>query len=165
MLKLVNILLLLCFKYRYCLLRQILKVNLVPACAPQQKIIGNTLVKKFGGFIKFDEYLITFFLCRYFDKQIHYNTLSGILLNFKIMASYFTWTEAKKYDLVSLVQKENGHIKSDESYKVKWDKILAKLKEKAGFLELCIQSAALKNTFLLHCKSGCKSMTSRDVRP
>jgi hypothetical protein len=64
------------------------------------------------------------------------------------MSSYFTWTEAKMHEFMCLVQKENGHMKTNVSFKDKWDKILSLLKAKPGFTEISIQSTALKNTYL-----------------
>ena len=63
------------------------------------------------------------------------------------MTSYFNWTEAKKYEFICLVQKENGHRKTDVSYKIKWETILTKLKDKTNFSELSIKAPALQNTF------------------
>lgn len=63
------------------------------------------------------------------------------------MTSYFNWTEAKKYEFACLVHKEHGHMKTDVSYKVKWENILTKLKAKPNFSELSIKSPALQNTF------------------
>lgn len=62
-------------------------------------------------------------------------------------SSYFSWTEAKKYEFACLVQKEYGHMKTDVSYKTKWETILTKLKAKTNFSELSIKSNALQNTF------------------
>eukprot|EP01036_Dinobryon_divergens_P036041 gene36041-46832_t len=64
------------------------------------------------------------------------------------MSSYFTWTEAKKHEFMCLVQKENGHMKTNVSFKDKWEKILSLLKAKPGFIDISIQSTALKNTYL-----------------
>ena len=66
---------------------------------------------------------------------------------FQIMTSYFNWTETKKYEFICLVQKENGHRKTDVSYKIKWETILTKLKDKTNFSELSIKAPALQNTF------------------
>ena len=63
------------------------------------------------------------------------------------MASYFNWTDANKYEFAALVHKEHGHMKTEETYNVKWEKILNKLKEKSNFSELSIKAPALRNTF------------------
>jgi hypothetical protein len=62
-------------------------------------------------------------------------------------SSYFSWTEAKKYEFACLVQKEYGHRKTDVSYKIKWETILTKLKAKPNFSELSIKAPALQNAF------------------
>ena len=38
-------------------------------------------------------------------------------------------------------------MKTEETYNVKWEKILTKLKEKSNFSELSIKAPALRNTF------------------
>jgi len=63
------------------------------------------------------------------------------------MASYFNWTDANKYEFAVLVHKENGHMKTEETFNAKWDKIHARLKEKPNFSDLNIKSPALRNTF------------------
>ena len=63
------------------------------------------------------------------------------------MTSYFNWTEAKKYKIICLVQKENGHRKTDVSYKIKWETIVIKLKDETNFSELSIKAPALQDTF------------------
>ena len=63
------------------------------------------------------------------------------------MASYFNWTNTNKYKFAALVHKEHGHMKTEETYNVKWEKILTKLKEKSNFSELSIKAPALRNTF------------------
>ena len=63
------------------------------------------------------------------------------------MASYFNWTDANKYEFAALVHKEHGHMKTEETYNVKWEKILTKLKEKSNFSELKIKAPALRITF------------------
>lgn len=63
------------------------------------------------------------------------------------MASYFNWTDANKYEFAVLVHKESGHMKTDETFNAKWERILAKLKEKPNFADLNIKFNALRNTY------------------
>ena len=63
------------------------------------------------------------------------------------MTSYFSWTDAKKLEFATLVHKKQGHMKTDVSYKVKWETILTELKAKENFSDLSIKSTALQTTF------------------
>ena len=63
------------------------------------------------------------------------------------MTSHFRWTDAKELEFVKLVYKNQGHIKSDVSYKEKWEGILTELKSQEGFKDLSIKYPALQQKF------------------
>lgn len=60
---------------------------------------------------------------------------------------YFNWTETCKLKLATVVQKYNGHLKSGESMKDKWEKIHSKIESDSMFTGLSIKQDALKNQF------------------
>ena len=60
---------------------------------------------------------------------------------------YFDWTESRKHRLAVLVQKYLAHIKSDKTFKDKWEKVLDKLKADADFQNIAIGVAGIEAAF------------------
>jgi hypothetical protein len=61
---------------------------------------------------------------------------------------YFNWTEARQLRFVIIVQKYDGHKKTGETMRDKWEKILSKVEsEQQTFSGLLIKQEALKNHF------------------
>ena len=60
---------------------------------------------------------------------------------------YFNWTEVCKLKFISIVHKYEGHKKSGETMKDKWEKIHSKIESDSQFAGLSIKADALKNQF------------------
>ena len=60
---------------------------------------------------------------------------------------YFDWTEAKKHHFAVVVQKYEGHKKTADSMKIKWEKIHTKLLCESDFAGLSIKQDSLKVQF------------------
>lgn len=61
--------------------------------------------------------------------------------------TYFRWTDPLKEILADLVNKNQGHLKTDETMETKWKRIVEKLQTRSDFSGLQISWQSLQNQF------------------